>query len=89
MSQSLHHSAGFFEIARQPSVRQRALRIATVVGAVLALLNHGDRILTGSGDVTTWLKIALTFLVPYCVSTYSSVLAVRERLQALHPMKPS
>ncbi|MEM6824575.1 MAG: nitrate/nitrite transporter NrtS [Pseudomonadota bacterium] len=69
----------------QRSVVLRALRIASVVGVVLAVLNHGDRILSGTADLSILMKIALTFLVPYCVSTYSSVLAVRERLQMLQP----
>lgn len=54
-----------------------------MVGCVLALINHGDRLLTLSLDGTSIAKISLTFLVPYCVSTYSSVQAVRERLQSL------
>lgn len=73
----------FFAIALSRSVVLRAAKIAGVVGLVLAVLNHGDSLVAGTADGTTWLKIVLTFLVPYCVSTYSSVLAVRERLQAL------
>lgn len=76
---------GFFAIAFDSSVVKRAAKIAGIVGLILAVLNHGDSVLAGTADMTTWLKIVLTFLVPYCVSTYSSVLAVRERLQALEP----
>ncbi|MEO0485885.1 MAG: nitrate/nitrite transporter NrtS [Pseudomonadota bacterium] len=77
----------FLGIARHPSVVRRALRIACVVGLVLALLNHGDTIFAGQAQPATWAKVVLTFLVPYSVSTYSSVMAVRERLQAIHPME--
>ena len=73
----------FLQIAADCSVMRRAFRIALVVGCVLALINHGDRLLTLSFDGMSIAKIALTFLVPYCVSTYSSVQAVRERLQSL------
>lgn len=73
----------FVQIAADRSVIRRAFRIALVVGCVLALINHGDRLLTLSLDGTSIAKIGLTFLVPYCVSTYSSVQAVRERLQSL------
>ncbi|MEM1162503.1 MAG: nitrate/nitrite transporter NrtS [Pseudomonadota bacterium] len=73
----------FFQIAMDRSVRGRAFRIAAVVGTVLALINHGDRLLAMDLDGEAILKICLTFLVPYCVSTYSSVLAVRERMQSL------
>lgn len=65
------------------SVRIRAFRIALIVGCVLALINHGDRLLAMDLDTASGLKICLTFCVPYCVSTYSSVQAVRDRLQML------
>lgn len=74
---------GFFEIALERSVRRRALRIAAVVGCVIAVINHGDHLLSMTLQGTDLLKIAVTFLVPYCVSTYSSVQAVRDRKQSL------
>ncbi len=80
-------NASFFSIAREPSVVRRAVQIASIVGVVLAVINHGDRLASGNFDRVTILKIGLTFLVPYCVSTYSSVLAIRERLQSVSPMK--
>lgn len=78
---------GFFAIATKRTVAVRAVRVASVVGVVLAFLNHGDRLISGQLDMATCLKIALTFLVPYCVSTYSSVLAVRERMQTVEPQQ--
>ena len=78
-----HDAAGFFTIALDRSVVVRAARIAFVVGIVLALINHGNTLLTGALTAEVVLKIILTFMVPYCVSTYSSVLAVRERLQTM------
>lgn len=82
---SLTQDSGFLDIARQRSVVIRAIRIAAVVGVVLAMINHGDRLFSGQVDTLTAFKIALTFLVPYCVSTFSSVMAVRERLQTVEP----
>ena len=70
-------------IATSPSVLKRSARIALVVGLVLAALNHGDRIFAGNVDTNTLLKICLTFFVPFCVSTYSSVLAVRSNMQRI------
>ena len=69
----------FVQIATRKSVVKRASRIAIVVGIVLGLLNHGDAIFTGTLTTVQLAKICLTFLVPYSVSTYSSVLAIRER----------
>lgn len=70
---------GFLWVARQPSVVRRAAKIALVVGVVLAAINHGDKILSLTLSLKDLGKIALTFCVPYCVSTYSSVLAIKGR----------
>lgn len=75
----------FVHLATRASVMFRAARIALVVGAVLAAINHGDRILSATLDSGGLFKILLTFCVPYCVSTYSSVLAIRERSQFVEP----
>ena len=74
-------SESFVYLATRASVMRRAAKIALVVGVVLAAINHGDRILSGTLDSGGVFKILLTFCVPYCVSTYSSVLAIRERSQ--------
>ena len=63
----------WLKIARRPEIVIRSLKIAAVVGTILALINYLDVILAGalkSGDV---FKIMLTYLVPYCVSTYAAV----------------
>lgn len=75
----------FVYLATRASVMHRAAKIALVVGVVLAAINHGDRILSGTLDSGGLFKILLTFCVPYCVSTYSSVLAIRERSQFVDP----
>jgi hypothetical protein len=55
----------------------RALKIALVVGTILAVINHGDAILEASMTTTAWVKVLLTFCVPYGVSWYSAVQAER------------
>tara|TARA_B100000945_G_scaffold302944_1_gene287006 strand:- start:14 stop:181 length:168 start_codon:yes stop_codon:yes gene_type:complete len=47
--------------------------LAIVVGTVLVAINYGDLILKGDTEKIAWYKIALTYLVPYCVSTYSAI----------------
>ena len=49
-----------------------ALKISLIVGSILALINHGDTIFEGTLTLGNVCQIILTFLVPYCVSTYSS-----------------
>lgn len=66
-------------LAWERSVRGRALRVSLVVGTLLALINHADALLQGALPFIVVVKIALTYLVPYCVSTYASVQAIRHR----------
>lgn len=54
----------------------RAIKVALVVGSILMLINHGDVILNNGLSIKEFIKITLTYLVPYCVSTYSSTEAV-------------
>jgi hypothetical protein len=68
----------WFSLALERSVRQRALKVAAVVGPILTVINQGDVLLSGPHTTKTWLKIGLTFLVPYCVSTFASVQAMRQ-----------
>lgn len=63
----------------QPSVVKRALKYAVVVGCILIAINHSDAILKGEVTPGRWLRMALTVVVPYVVSTLSSVGAMRER----------
>jgi hypothetical protein len=69
--------ASFFAVARQPRVVRRALLYAVVVGSVLIAINHGDALLAGQLDAARCWKMGLTVLVPYAVSTLSSVGALR------------
>ncbi|MEH6467793.1 MAG: nitrate/nitrite transporter NrtS [Porticoccus sp.] len=49
--------------------------IALVVGTLLNLINQGDVIL--SGDKLSYIKISLTYCVPYAVASMSSWLTLR------------
>ena len=48
-------------------------QVALVVGPILVLINYKDRVLAGDMAGGDLLKLDLTYLVPYCVSTYASV----------------
>jgi hypothetical protein len=67
--------------ARDPAVVRRALGYALVVGMILIGINHGVALLRGDVDAGRLLQMLLTAVVPYCVSTSSSVGAIR-RMQA-------
>jgi len=48
-------------------------KMAIFVGTLLMLINHGDKLWLGQLTLVDWLKIGLTYLVPYAVSTWSCV----------------
>jgi hypothetical protein len=52
---------------RREHLRQ-TLTIAAIVGTILAVINHGDVILGGDATGTTWLKVVLTYSVPFIVA---------------------
>ena len=52
---------------------KRSIKVAAIVGTLLMLINHGDVILSGTINTEHLFKILLTYLIPYLVSTYSSV----------------
>ena len=56
-----------------PRVRDRAVRVALVVGVVLFAINQLDVVLSGELTPLVFVKILLTFAVPYTVSTYSAL----------------
>ena len=67
----------FLLLAFRPDIVRRAFGYAVVVGGILILINHGDHLLAGEMDLRRAFKLLLTPLVPYCVSTLSSVGALR------------
>ena len=63
----------WLKITAEPWVVRRALKYAMVVGSVLITINHGDAIVLGNITTTRLLKMGLTVMVPYIVSTSSCV----------------
>lgn len=58
---------------------QKALITAALVGTLLVLINHGDAMLSGSFPSLT--KVILTYLVPYCVTTWGAIIGKRAQWQ--------
>lgn len=73
----------WLRIAWSPSVRRRATRVALVVGTVLIAINHGDALLAGDVSTLRLVRMALTLIVPYLVSTFASVGATLDCEEAL------
>lgn len=59
--------------ALSDGIPRRSFYVTLVVGTVLNLINQGDALL-GVAPIN-WLKLALTYFVPYAVCTYGAVSA--------------
>jgi hypothetical protein len=70
-------------LAAHPATARRALITALIVGVVLIAINHGPAIISGQFTRSRLVQICLTILVPYVVSTVSSV-ATRNELGPGH-----
>lgn len=68
----------WLEIILRRDVIRRSSRVALLVGTVLVLINHGDALITARLTTIDIVKIIMTYCIPYCISTYASVLAVME-----------
>ena len=69
-------------------VPRRSLVVALVVGTILNLINQGDAMLVGRP--LDLLKLSLTYLVPYLVSTYGAVsYRLHTATQADHETAPT
>ncbi len=53
----------------------KAVYTALVVGTILTAINHGDVILAGTPP-SAW-KVVLTYIVPYCVTTWGAITGKR------------
>jgi hypothetical protein len=63
----------FFAVAAERGTVITSAKVALFVGSVIALINYGDRILLlGDMRALDWVKIAVTYCVPYCVATYGA-----------------
>jgi hypothetical protein len=56
-----------------------AMKLALVVGTILALINHGQAIISGHFTFDQLLPMLITYCVPFSVSMYSQVQGKRER----------
>ncbi len=66
----------WLRIATRRDIVTRSSKVAMIVGTILIAINYGDRLIIGAILPNEWMKMMLTFCVPYCVSTYASVSAV-------------
>ena len=56
-----------------PATVSMALRVSLVIGTLLNAINHFDVLFGAPLTTTVGVQIALTAVVPYCVSTHGQV----------------
>ena len=59
--------------AMSRDVAFRAWRVSILVGTILIVINYTDRLIGSQCTQIDYLKMGLTYVVPYCVSTHASV----------------
>jgi hypothetical protein len=55
------------------------IRIALIVGTVLFAINQLDVVVTGRASTTTYVKSAVTYIVPFVVSNLGVLTATRQQ----------
>ena len=63
-------------VGYRPHLR-KTVSIALVVGTVLFGINQLDVVLRGDATAVVWIKSAITYLVPFCVSNAGVLVASR------------
>jgi hypothetical protein len=65
--------------ASDRTILRRSVATCLIVGAILTVINQGDRLVRGEFDVAMAWKIGVTFLVPFVVATFSGAAVIRSR----------
>ncbi len=60
-----------------PRNLRSTLVAAAMVGTLLFLINQLDVVLSGGASARLWIKVALTYLVPFTVSNYGVLVGTR------------
>ncbi|MBM75416.1 MAG: hypothetical protein CMK59_08435 [Proteobacteria bacterium] len=65
----------YLSLATRRSIIKRGLGFSIIVGSILVIINHGDRLNSDDIAQIPIYKVLLTYLVPYVVSSLSSIQA--------------
>ena len=60
-----------------PRYLRSTVKIALLVGTVLFAINQLDVVLHGEATIVTWVKVGVTYLVPFVVSNLGILTATR------------
>lgn len=65
-------------VRHRPHLR-RTLLTTLIVGTVLFAINQLDVVMSGDASMTTWVKVVLTYVMPFVVSNLGIVFATQEQ----------
>ena len=65
----------YLKIATEKRIYKRSLLVSMVVGSLLTLINQYNSLFESGLSDLNYLKVGLTFIVPYLVSTYSAIMS--------------
>jgi hypothetical protein len=68
-----------------PPHLRRTVAIALIVGTVLFSINQLDVVVRGDATAVVWVKVAITYFVPFCVSSAGVLVASRRTVPATSP----
>ena len=72
----------FFRVATEKTTVMTSAKVALIVGSILAVINYGDRIfLYNDMGLRDWVKVVITYCVPYCVATYGAARYAAQRAE--------
>jgi hypothetical protein len=66
-----------------------SLKMALIVGTLLAVINHGQAIITGHFTSDRLFPLLLTYCVPFAVALYSQIQGKRQRDSAMQELLSS
>lgn len=58
---------------------KRTVTVALCVGTLFFAINQAAAILAGQATLTTWLKVAITYLTPFCMSNFGILTATHTK----------
>lgn len=69
---NVEHFKIYCEIVISPNVIKRAMKVSLIVGTTLNLINQGEALIALHFVDLNLLKLVLTYVVPYGVTTYTA-----------------
>ncbi|MRT92643.1 nitrate/nitrite transporter NrtS [Ancylomarina sp. 16SWW S1-10-2] len=67
-----------WKIVFSKQVVDTAIKLSLFVGTLLGFINHGPDIIANTLSTGQIIQMLITYLVPYSVSTYSSVKSIMQ-----------